>query len=201
MKISHSKLEIARTDPKTFKKKVSAAGGIFRPSRYRYWQYSTRFYHKNEDDRDETVKYLAKLFNGFVQNKKADELLDKHISYLDAYIDDFKKLQTVPIEIGSRLEINIKNGHLITGEIQRVDFNMDSGYDVYVMNKKDKDWSNELRFPVIQYYYAQNIFKCEIEEVSVGVFCFESLKHEKNSYSEQTVTEAWKECLNISGQI
>ncbi|MGR3175465.1 MAG: hypothetical protein ACUZ8N_12825 [Candidatus Scalindua sp.] len=201
MNISHSKLETARNNPKSFKRDMASEGHSYGMSRYRGWQLATRNYHKNNNELQKATIYLIECFEkNFVVNKRSEKLLEDHISKLRNYINDFCRLKHQNIEVSKRIEIPIKFRNFIKGEIPRIDFKLNGGYAVYLFIKEDVPWESELRFPIIQDYYANEI-GCSLNEVSVGVYCFESEKHVSKIYSKVEVGNALTECYKISKTI
>lgn len=199
MRLSHSKLEEVRKDPKKFKKSLEGEPGFQgRPGRYRYWQFATRKYHSEGIEAAE--KHLVKLFRNFAENRKSDRLLEDHISYLHQYINDFIELENEVVKVGDKINLEINYNNILGGEIQRLDFSIDGGYEVYLMIKEDYIWENELRFPLIQHYYAEEM-GCDYEDIKVGVYCFSMGEHVVEKFSQEEIEKALKEVDYISNII
>lgn len=195
MRISHSKLEIARKNPSQFAKSVDQAFGG--KSRYRYWQYATRSYHNQDDDRDAAVRHLIKLFEGFAHTSRSESILEDYIEHLDNYINDFLILSNEPVKVTDKIELDINFGNVLIGEIHRLDFSVAGGYEVYAFQKTDDDWESELRFPLIQHYYSREM-GVAINEIKIGVYNFQLGKHLRKSFNQKDIDNAIAEVDVIS---
>ena len=196
MRFSHSRLEEARQNPKKFKNSLEGESGFSgRPGRYRYWQYATRKYHN--EGMEAAEKHLMGLFSKFAQNRKSDRLLEEFILYLHTYANDYEELGNEVFKIGDNLKLEINYNNTIGGEIHRLDFRIKGGYEIYLMIKEDFIWENELRFPLIQHFYAEQL-GCQYSEIGVGVYCFELGEHVIHKYSEDEIEKALIEVDRIS---
>jgi hypothetical protein len=194
MNIKHKNLEDARKNPKDFKvnnKKINFGGA----SQYRDWQLATRVFHKEGEN--EAISYLVNAFNSHYKSTPSNESkLEDYIIYLKNYIIDFYDLGNENLGCGKRLNMDISHSNSLNGEISRVD-KKDDSIEVYLFVKEDIAWEDELRFPLIQKFYAEKYNK-ELSEVSVGVYCLESEQHTSKKYTNANIGSAINEVLGIS---
>lgn len=199
MKISHRQLEIIRSNPENFSSLISEArGGYFRLSKYTCWKHAVNFYYKSGYDLNKTEDYFVKMFNNnFVDNKRNQRELKSYIQELNRYVDDFNDLGNEIIDTKVKVSLDIGHNNTLSGEIHRIDMSLNGGYEVYMIIKADYNWEDELRFPLLQHHFSQDL-GCSNEEVSVGVYCFEMGEHLVNKYSQDEIEKSLKEVDKIS---
>jgi len=201
MDIKHRNLELARENPEKFKKTIKSLSRKFGGnSQYRDWQYATREYHRS--DKNSALSYLIDAFDRhYIDSSRNQSNLEDYSEKLENYINDFLELGNTYLEMGKRLNLDIENGNFLKGEIARIDKKKNDELEVFIFTKEDIDWESELRFPLLQYHFAENIYKVDSSKVNVGVYCFEESQHVSRKFSKKEVEQALDEVKEISNII
>jgi hypothetical protein len=198
MKFSHGDLELIRTDPIAHVRRGPKKTTFFGTSAYRIWQLATRIYHQKNDDLDAAQKYLESNFwNTFKKTKNSERRLNDWQEQLEKYAKDFKKLKHHVVDVGKRITFPFTAKVAMGGEIPRVDLIPGGGHAVYLFSKKDDNWTNELRMPLLQDFYARS-FGAPSNEVSIGVYCLETSNHVSKTFGPQSIKEAKEEINEIA---
>ncbi|MEM7510674.1 MAG: hypothetical protein AAF388_07060 [Bacteroidota bacterium] len=196
MRVSHTQLEIARSDPRSYKSKTNSSEGFFKTGQYRYWQFATRNYH--DKGKDNAFQYLEEKFKEkFVLNARNKKRLEEFQYKLENYITDFEELNNSVVGRGTKISMDLGYSNSLSGEIAREDMKLNGSFEIFLFLKEESSWEDELRFPLIQAHYAQ-IFGVSNSEVAVGVYSFESDQHVSNVYSDTDVQAAVNEARKIS---
>lgn len=197
MKIPHLKLEAIRKNPKNFDQILNEKVR-FGKSKYNCWKNAINFYHKPENDLNNTETYLINMFNrNFVQNRKNEIELEKFINELHKYIYDFEELNNKVFRTKTRIDFDLNYHNILSGEISRIDTNDKNENEIYLIIKEDFEWEKELRFPLFQYFLAQK-YKWDYNKVSVGTYCYSTAQHTTKKYSEEEIQKALIEVKKIS---
>ncbi len=201
MRISHRDLEVARANPSSFKNTINSTPGYpGGPSQYRDWQYSTRQYHNRNESF--AYNYLEEAFKKhYKENSRNQKKLAEYQDKLKKYIDDFLELGNNALSWGNKLEMDLRHSNVLVGEIAREDMKTSGSFEIFVFQKEDSDWENELRFPVIQAHYADTVFGVPYSEVAVGVYSFSLDQHTSTVFTDSQVESAIQEVQSISRTI
>ncbi len=195
MRISHRNLEVIRKSPQSIKQIIG--NNSPRTSMARYWQFAIKKYHKNNDI-NEAIDYFQSNCQQHFKDTKANQtqifqLTDK----INQYRADYLLLDFEYYDYSQRLSMDINYKNFLSGEIFRIDKKKEGGYAITLFEKDNELWSSELRFPLLQIHYS-NIFKCPIDEISVGTYNLKTGKHQYINYDEYSLKTSWEEILNIS---
>lgn len=198
IKFSITKLESARKNPLSFARslKQGLSSGNFTYSKYMSWQNAVFNYHKSQDERH-AIHYLINALLKFKSIQRDKRELQEYIQKLQLYISDHHSMGNYFVESRKRILIDAHPHVKITGQVPIINMNPNLGYRIYFFSKEVFNWENELRFPLIQYYFAEHVFGCELSELEVGIYCFETSAHYQKSYSKMNVTDALEETLKI----
>jgi hypothetical protein len=198
MKIPLSRLEEVRRDPIAFRESGGAGVPYSRISAYRVWQLATRKIHQPSGGLETAVDYLEDHFRrNFKASKRNDERLNDLTEKLLAYDRDFDRLGQHVVELGKRVRIRLDSDSFLTGEVPRLDLVSSGGYAVYLFEKESQGWQHELRMPILQRCFA-NELQCPSAQVSVGIYCFNDDRHYSHVYSTSQIGEAWNEALSLA---
>lgn len=185
---------MARKNPSGFKKQEGAS--FLRIGQYRYWQFATRHYH--DHGRNDAFDYLEKSFQEkFADNLRNRRKLEEFQYKLDNYIKDFEELENNTIRRGTNISMELGHSNILSGEIAREDMKLNGQFEIFLFLKEDIDWEEQLRFPLIQAYYADS-YGVAYSDVSVGIYSFENDQHVSTVYSDADVNKALREAQNIS---
>ncbi|MEQ6123994.1 hypothetical protein AAON49_07345 [Pseudotenacibaculum sp. MALMAid0570] len=195
MRIPHSKLEDIRSNPKNHEEILKPA--VFGNSKYLRWKNGINHYHKVKN-LNKAVQHFINLFeNNFVSSTANKREMEKYISDLEVYVSSFERLGNGVVKMNDRINISLKKGNTLYGEISRFDMTKKTKFEIYLIIKKDYYWQSELRFPIIQHYYAKKYVR-SYEDISIGVYCIELGKHFLKNYSKEEIEEALSEIDSIS---
>jgi hypothetical protein len=197
-KFSLTKLENARNHPIEFARSLKNKESPFRNSKYLALQNAVLFYHKIKD-KDKALVYFMEKLNKFSFQKKKREK-DEYLINLHRYIHEYQNSGYSFIESRKRINLKIASNIFITGQIPIIYLKPNLGYCVLFFIQKFSIWDKELRFPIVQDYFSTQEYKCNINEIDVGVYCFETNKYHTKSFSRPTIDSAITE-LNRIGRI
>jgi hypothetical protein len=198
MKLKHRYLEQVRRNPQSVSMLLKETDGGGK-TMVRCWDRAIGRFHKNEEF-DDAKNYLESALSNFNDNRankeKREMLIDKFINYTLEYANlGFRNIKT-----NTNISINIQHNNTLTGEVFRIDTTNENGLAITLMNRTDDIWASELRFPLLQLYYA-NIYKYPYDLIKVGVYNFEEEIHEYTSFEEKELNLAAEEVISISKKI
>jgi len=195
IRVSCSKLEDVRKSPLAFaqqllsdKKSGQGSYGMFQ-----CWQSKAKALHTNEMDLPESIKSLQQRFMSYAENapnkKKQEFLLDRLKPYWEEYQSKgFKYLGSQKQIFWKMIADVALTGHT---PVSVIDGN---GFAAYFFTEYPVSWQEQLKFPLLQYYLANNYFKCDLDRVKIGVYCLSTLKFDLKTYStvelEDSISEA-----------
>ncbi|PXY00855.1 hypothetical protein DF185_13230 [Marinifilum breve] len=201
MRISHRILETVRRNPTSVFELGKGQRGS--NSIARNWEYKLKPFHVPGVSIGQVANtfeaYCLGAFNNNKANlKKIGELYDRYPKYELNY----QQQNLVFQDFHKNIEFNIAGDFLLTGEIFRIDRTRNGGYAITVVwkNQESDIWAQELRFPVLQKFYADE-FGVPTNKVQVGIYDFENVSHEYISFDEESIEDAMKELQNIIKEI
>ena len=197
MNIKHRFLENVRNAPLDVKLIIKETPGG--RSMIRAWDCAISRYHK-DNDTNTAISYLQNQCATFANNQKNEIKTNSLVENLVDYIDDYTKQNFESVKTLSRLKVDIQHNNNITGEIFRIDKTQEGGYAITVMQREGKFWAHELRFPLLQRHYS-NVYNCPFDLVKVGIYNYETKKHEYKSFDEGEIIMAWDNTLKLSNDI
>lgn len=202
-RFSVTKLEIARNNPKIFGDHLKVGDEERfnnRPKSVR-WLDSVAVYHKTLN-LSAAINYLENSFIGRKRTKKNIKEVEALVISLCTYVRDFLDLGYTFDRHKYKMEIILSPLLKTTGWIWIIN-QTNKGYSGHiVVNDVDShDWQNHLRFPIIQNYIANKIFKCPVELVEVGIINYYEGKHHTVTYSKEGIDKALEELKFIGNEI
>ena len=120
----------------------------------------------------------------------------KLLNELNLYVDAYQASGNTIASLGTRIGITIDPDFQLTGEIPRIDLVPSGGYAVWLFSRTTNQWRDELRMPIIQYYFAQTL-GVDISSVSVGFYFFSAARYDSYQYSDTTIEAARRECRSL----
>lgn len=199
-KFSITQLEAARKNPTLFARNLKATSGVkssfFGRSKFTRWQDSVGEFHK-QDDLSKAINYLEKSFSNRADNSKNRNELARFITSLDAYAYQFKKKGFTVLDRRKNIHIDLNTKVFISGQIPIIYMNTNGGFSVYFFSQSSLGWESELRFPIIQKYFAEDIYGVDFNKIDVGVFCIDNDKFSHKIFSELEIKNAEKELKKI----
>ncbi|MDX2191505.1 MAG: hypothetical protein SFY32_16760 [Bacteroidota bacterium] len=199
-KFSISQLEVARQNPKQFANNLKAAAGtkpsFFGRGKFVRWQDAVSEYHK-QNDLSKAINYLEKSFSNRTDNAKNRNEVTQFISSLDAYVAEFKKKGFSVMDFRKRIQIDLNSKVFISGQIPVTYMNTKGGFSVYFFSQDGLGWEAELKFPILQKYFAEEIYGTNLENIEVGIFSTASDNFFQQIFTEDEVKAADKELKKI----
>ncbi len=203
-KFSITQLELARKNPKQFANNLKATGGskpsFFGREKFMRWQDSVSEYHK-QNDLASAVSYLEKVFSNRADNSKNRKEVAQLISSLDSYVKEFLKKGFTVMDFRKRIHIDLNTKVFISGQVPVTYMNPKGGFSVYFFSQGGLGWESELRFPILQKYFAEQIYGTELESIEVGIFSTATDNFFQQVYTEDEVKDAAKELNKIGKTI
>ena len=159
-KFSITQLETARQNPTLFANNLKATAGtkstFFGRSKFTRWQDSVGEFHK-QNDLSKAINYLEKSFSNRADNSKNRNEVIRFISSLDEYVNQFKKKEFTFLDRKKKIHIDLNAKVFISGQIPIIYMNNKGGFSIYFFSQSSSGWESELRFPIIQKYFAEEI--------------------------------------------
>jgi hypothetical protein len=189
IKVPLSALEEARANPAAFRARLDTSGGDKRPftfGRPQLIECAILRYHKRQMGVAAARQHLIEWY----QEKFGDDArLDEAVRAFEDYIADLDRighagrLTITRFKTDVALPPDLSDRFAVTGLVSRVDTTADGGYAAWLFSKRRADWGAELRLPLIQSVVAARL-GADLEEVSVGAYCFENGRHYSFSFSQ-----------------
>jgi hypothetical protein len=199
---SITKLEIARNNPKDFAKSlklVTNKDSFFGRSQFIRWQDAVNEFHKT-NNLSLALNYLERSFSHYAITSKNRKSYERYLVSLDEYVKAVKKSGNIYLKKES-IKIPLNSKSMITGRVPVTFMNNHEGFSLYFFSKISSGWQNELRFPIIQNYFAEEVYGTDLDKVFVGIFSIENNKFFEYSYSMEEIEDAKKELSRISRAI
>ena len=201
MKISITKLEIVRKNPKAFVAAIKAGEnsqsfGV--RAKYIRLQDTINYFHKI-NDYNKTINYFNNSFSQYVDNSKNRKDHERYFNCFNDYVSEFKK-KKYEFLTKENLKIILNEKVTVIGQIPLIFKNKKDGYSIYFFAKTNEEWETELKFPIIQNYFS-NYFETELENIEVGIFSIEKNKFYQTTFLEKGIAKAEKELKAIGKTI
>jgi len=202
-KLSISKLEVARKNPKEFainlmKESTRSFGGYPKSQR---WLTAINEFHTSNDV-SKAIKILENSFSNRKNTAKNRRELNDFMIAVDSYSNVFAKRNFVFIKSRENVNLEITKKIQLSGQIPLILMKPKKGFTAYFIVKEiNSNWREELRFPIVQSYVAQQIFSCEIKDVDVGVIDFYTGEIQEETYEADVIENSNEELKKIGRAI
>ncbi|MFH1648440.1 MAG: hypothetical protein ABIA11_01750 [Patescibacteria group bacterium] len=202
IKFSITQLETARRNPVVFARNLSSKNSLggFSYSRFAAWQNAIFYWHKT-DDQSQARDYLSNAMQKFLSVLRSGHQLAQYVHKFDSYIRSHKDLGFSFVEARKRISLPINEDVTLTGQIPIINLNGKLGYSIIFFVKEGTGWDGQLKFPLLQSFFANTIFGCELSEIEVGIFSFDKERHFSKTYNEEEVDTCLKEIYEIGRKI
>jgi len=191
MRLALDDLEEARANPEEFRKKVETGQeGFMRPGRHAIMQNALQRWHKGEITIDQA---RTEMISKCEQRFKAQEGLKAVTRHFDQYVVRYQGLDNETPLVRMRVSVPLPTGadprFKITGNVRRLDRSADGMYTAWLWEKTQADWKTQLRLPLIQAALAARL-NVDIEEIEVGIYCFQDNTNQTFSFTQTDVDNA-----------
>ncbi|MGE3523187.1 MAG: hypothetical protein AB7I96_10005 [Candidatus Dadabacteria bacterium] len=199
IKISLSQLEEVRSNPHNFSQILQDAttqryGGR---SKFQVWQDGIHLYHKINDENEAIRVLTEKMENKFITISRSKKELNMYLDKFDKYLISHRNNGYYFNASRKKISIPIYKDVSISGIVPIINMASHQGHAIIFFSKKDFDWESQIKFPLIQSYFAEKIFGCNISNIEVGIYCFETDEHHTKSYTKNEIRNALDESRNI----
>jgi len=199
-KFSITQLETARKNPTQFANNLKDTAGVkpsfFGRGKFTRWQDSVGEFHK-QNDLSKAINYLEKSFSNRADNSKNRNEVARFISSLDGYAGEFNKKGFTLLDRRKNIHIDLNSKVFISGQIPIIYMNTKGGFSVYFFSQIGIGWEGELRFPIVQKYFAETVYGVDLNKIEVGIFSTANDKFSQQTFSENEVNDADKELKKI----
>jgi hypothetical protein len=200
MKFSITNLEKARKNPVEFAKLLSGAksaenGFSGYPKSMRWLNAVCEFHKKgNLSDAFESIE------NGFSRRKNtAQHRRELAIFYqsLDKYKTETSKRKLALLKSREPILIRVNSQVEISGIIPLIFMKPSSGFAAYFISLQNPAWRSELKFPVVQSFVAETVFKTRVTDIEVGYIDYFTGEFNEVSFSHAEIKDSGDELQNI----
>jgi hypothetical protein len=196
MKLSFSQLESARKNPARFGSSFSGGRGSFNSNNFRtYLLAAINRFHRGESKKQVLDFFEDKCRTKLSLRSQFKGRLAHYMKVLADYCDGFASQGCSFVESNKFTSLTVGT-HTLTGKVDRFDLRIPTGYRATAGQLYETNWESELRWPLIQRAIAREI-NCPVDEVEIGVFCFETGGYEYKIFSDSEITSAEAEANNV----
>jgi hypothetical protein len=205
-KFSLTQLETARKNPLSFGKLLtneSTQKNFSRKSKYADWKNAIYKYHKTNNLND-SLDYFEAMYNKHFESKYKKNIDDFELysRAIHTYVIEHNKRNFVCVESRKNVLIELVKEKLsLSGQVPIINLNDDLGYSIFFFSKESTGWETELRFPIIQDYFATNVYGVEVSEIEVGIYSIGVGKHFQQTFSLKEIKSARTELVTIGNMI
>jgi hypothetical protein len=199
MKLRLADIEEAIKDPRAFVRAQNKASRQFGRSRYLTLRNVALGYHKHYDLGISEALLESRLLSQFKSEKGNDECLEM----LREYAAEFDKLGTTVASVRNNVKVPLTPdyvGFQVSGQVARLDVNPSGGYCAWLLTNKTDKWSEELRFPLLQYACATQL-NVDVEEVVTGVYDFSRSVYTRLPYTKRQVRNARQKLKDLLDEL
>ncbi len=199
---SITRLEEARRNPSLFAKSLQDSGtssGFYGRAKFLRWQDAVNEFHKTNDSA-KAFDYIEKSFSRYTNSSRNRKEYNFYIDSLDAYIKQFKKKNYIYLKAES-LKMKLNDKSMITGRVPLTFMNISGGFSLYFFSKLSFGWEIELRFPIIQGYFAEKIYGTDSSNIEVGIFNNQNNQFISKIFSNKEIANAKIELKKIGDLI
>jgi hypothetical protein len=201
IRVPCSQLEDVRKNPIIFAQKLSedkAPGGS--RGMFADWQTVIKEVHLKDISLGDAINSLQQKFLRFNITKdnlrKQEFLLDR----LQPYCEEFNSLKYKYLGSGNHIKWKLIPNVMLTGLIPFT-ASLDNDFMAYFIVEKPISWKSQLKFPLLQYYLANNYFKCGLENLKIGTYCLETNRFDLKNYNQEEIEDAILETTDLFTRI
>ena len=204
MKFSITNLEKARKNPVEFAKMLKSGktsenefGGYPKSMR---WLNAVCEFHK-EGRLADAFEAIDSGFSGRKNTAQHRRELQMFYTALDKYKTEIAGRKLALLKSREKIHIKVNLQVEIAGIIPLIFMKPSSGFAAYFISPDAPAWISELKFPVIQSFVAESVFKTNVEEIEVGYINYFTGEFNETSYSAAEINASVKELESIGETI
>lgn len=201
IKLALSKLEAARKNPVLVARNMleTETNGGGSQGFVSTFKTEIRNYHEKQLEVETACKNLEhKLWSTFKDSPTNNSRRERYIESFRNYADNFSAFNWGVDKFQLNLNWEIVPNVKLTGHSPFLcstdDYNV-----AYYFRETSDGWRNELRFPLLQIYLADNFFKCNVDQIRIGIYSIAEKKFDLYTYEDYELDNAFnegKEVLN-----
>lgn len=199
-KFSITKLEEVRKNPSAYAHKlkdINNTTDFMRQGKFAAWKRAVYRYHKTNNI-VYAKSYLYDELSKFKTLKGKKNQIDEYLDNLEIHVNSHNDYNYQFLNSQTRINISLSSELYISGEVPIVNMITDGGFALFFFQEQYIDWEDELRFPVLQNYFANIELGCDLSQIDVGIYCVETSQHHSKNFSKQEVSDALQEIKDIS---
>ncbi len=201
LKISISKLEQARLNPKAFVASLNDVSKGFGSKGSFSGTFKTYIgkFHNEDVEKEKLYRQLHDVYKlQFVENPSNNRRTEKYCDAFTAYTEYMRKHDFGLDNFFTRIDLNVLSDVSLGGNSPILSSSEDR-IMVFSIQENSHQWQTELKYPIFQKYLADNYYDCESGNVEIGVFNIENGQFELTTYNEEDIENAFKETKSILG--
>lgn len=204
MKFSITNLEKARKNTVEFAKMLKSGrtsenefGGYPKSMR---WLNAACEFHKDSKLAD-AFEAIDKGFSGRKNTAQHRRELQMFYTALDKYKTEIAGRRLALLKSREKIYIKLNPQVEVSGIIPLIFMKPTTGFAAYFISLNAPAWKSELKFPVIQSFVAESVFKSNVEEVEVGYIDYFTGEFNETSYSVSEINASLKELEGVGETI
>lgn len=203
LKISISKLEQARTNPQAFALSLAESSKGFgnRGSFSGTFRSFIGKFHKEEVNKEKLYNQLQDTYKlQFVENSANNKRAEKYCEAFSAYTEYMLANGFGLDNFFTRIDLRMLSDVSLRGNSPILCSN-DTRNLVFSIEEMPNGWQNELKYPILQKYLAERYYRCELNDLEIGVFNISSCKFELKVCDNLEIEAAYNETRNVLGEV
>lgn len=204
MKFSIANLERARRNPVEFAKilkngdsSANKFGGYPKSMR---WLDAVCEFHRSGDISD-AFDALEKALGGRKPTAQHRRELQALLKSLDNYKNEVTSRRLSFIKSREKIHLRVNEAVEINGIVPLIFMKTAGGFSAYFVSLNNPAWKSELKFPIVQSYVSESVFKSSVEETDVGYIDYLTGEFNELSFSTSEIAASAVELETIGQTI
>lgn len=198
VRVSLSKLEAARRDPAFIGQSLAQndqSGGT--RGFVSHFKSVIRGFHEHDRDFDEALETLNQdLWLSFIENQANTEKRKTFCESFETYHQLYKDMGLSVDKFQINLNWPLTQQAKLTGYSPFLCSN-DEYNIAYFFVERAGQWQQELKYPLLQIYLAENFYKCEVDQVKIGVYGVRDKVFDLKTYEDFELDNALEEGKSV----
>lgn len=197
-KLSLGKLEQAKNNPAQVANEMKAnkTGG----SSKSYVGSFKKIVREFHEDKDEVSTALNRLSENLeITFKTTDQNVAKNSKFCDSFLEYANEFEEKLLAV-DKFQINLKwellPKSMLTGHSPFL-CSTPTENIAYYFQEKGNNWEEQLKFPLVQIYLAEHYYKCEVDQLKVGIYNILDKKFELKCFEDFELDNAIEETKSI----
>jgi len=165
------------------------------------WKTSVRDYHEKDREVDFSLKKLNDtLWQSFKETPANTTRRELFCNSFKEYARQFNELGLTVDKFQLNLNWPIIPEAKITGHSPFL-CSMEDKPVAYYFSELGGDWTKELKYPILQIFLAENFYKCDVDQVQIGVYNIKGKKFELKTYEDFELDNAYMEAKTLLKEV